>query len=273
MEFILDVPEPIHAALLSIGAVVAAVVAIFTETVDWIRTDPKSFDRAIALELIMFTLTTVTLGTFFQSMQRRYERRLLKAEEKRKELILGPFRQMLVSRIASTHAGLWSVLTQYDSWNVKWGRPRIRTIAGGVAAISAELSTSLLSHLHLLQEDEQTAAGMYSQRIFALQTQFEEIEAHLPTLDGLAVGKLQGIIREVDTALVGIANAFEEEYRDRLNELRWDRDDQQALTENLIAPLEEKVRRNVARAQSTTPPREQPREQPQAALPQLDAAQ
>jgi hypothetical protein len=250
-------------------------VSIFTDAIEWIRTDPKSFDRAIALELIMFTLTTVTLGTVFNFVQRRYERRIRVAEEKRKELILGPFRRMLVSRIASTHTRLLGVLTQYDNWHqVRWGRPRIRSLAGGVASISADLSASLLSHLDLLQEDEQSSAGLYAQRIFSLQNLFEEIEVGLQSLSGLAVGKLQGLVLEIDSALVGIADSFEQEYRDRLLELRWSGNDRSSLEAQLIKPLEDRVRRLSAPPQPQTqaPPRPPRPDDPQAQSPaEIDA--
>src|SRR5260221_9002940 len=94
MVWAIELPAPVDQIAVAVGSAVASVIDVFATAIAWIHSDPKSFYRSLALESIMFVMTTMTLGTVFHLVQRGNERRVRTAAERRKELILGPFRRM-----------------------------------------------------------------------------------------------------------------------------------------------------------------------------------
>lgn len=240
---------------LIVGAAVATVVDLFAEAMKQMLDDPRALGRDIALQLIMFTLTTIILGGLYHSLVLKpRERRERELAESRRAKLMEPFRRMLAMRLASAHGGLYDKLTRFDDWKVSWGRPRIRSLSASVADICATLSATIISNADLLNDEEQQAVGKYSSQLFALQGKLEEIEKSLATLSPDTVAALRGIIVEANATINQIATAFDTEYKDQIMDLLWDADDGDALEANLLTPLDNKV---AAIARKAAPPPEE----------------
>jgi hypothetical protein len=56
---------PLHEAAMDLGWFVAGIVNLFAEAATQMTADPKAFARDIALQLVMFVLTTVILGSIY----------------------------------------------------------------------------------------------------------------------------------------------------------------------------------------------------------------
>jgi hypothetical protein len=242
-------------AALVVGAAVAGLVDIFSEAMKQMTADPRALARDIALQLIMFTLTTVILGSLYHRLVLKpREQRELKLASDRRAALMEPFRRMLVMRIASAHGGLYDKLTRFEDWGGRWGRPRIRSLSADVADICATLSATIISNAELLNDEEQQAVGKYSSQLFALQGKLEEIEKSLATLSPDTVGALRGIIIEANATINQIATAFDTEYKDQIMDLLWDADDGDALEERLLLPLDKKVAAIAQQAAANQPP-------------------
>lgn len=229
-------------AALVVGGAVSASVDAFAEALKQMSADPRALARDIALQLIMFTLTTVILGSLYHRfVLKPREMREAQLRDERRASLMAPFRRMLVMRLASAHGGLYDKLTRFEDWSVKWGRSRIRSLSADVADICANLSATIISNADLLTDDEQQAVGKYSSQLFALQGKLEEIEKSLASLSTGTVDALRGIIVEANATINQIATAFDTEYKDQLMDLLWDADDGNALEDRLLAPLDKKV--------------------------------
>jgi hypothetical protein len=248
----------LESAAMTVGGAVAGAVDVFTEAFSQMTADPRALARDIALQLIMFTLTTVILGSLYHRfVLRPREMREIKLADARRASLMEPFRRMLVMRLAGAHGGLYDKLTRFDDWGVNWGRPRIRSLSADVADICANLSATIISNAELLTDEERQAVGKYSSQLFALQGKLEEIEKSLASLSTGTVDALRGIIIEANATINQIATAFDTEYKDQLMDLLWDADDGNALEERLLTPLDGKVAaiaRKAAVASAPPPP-------------------
>lgn len=234
----------LETAAMVVGGAVAGAVDVFAEAFSQMTADPRALARDIALQLIMFTLTTVILGGLYHRfVLKPMERR----DSERRAAQMEPFRRMLVMRIASVHGRLHEALTHYDDWAGHWGRPKIRSISAFVAGLSADLSSTVISNSDLLGPEEQRAVGRYSSLLFDLQGKLEEIEKTLPKLGAATVGALRELISNSNMSIRQIADAFETTYKAQIDDLSWDRDDDDAIEANLLKPLEKRVASIAAR--------------------------
>lgn len=253
---------PLHEAAMDLGWFVSGIVNLFSEAATQMTADPKAFARDIALQLIMFVLTTVILGSIYHYwVLKPREAKELKERETRRALLMGPFRQMLVMRISGTHATVFEGLTKFEAWNGQWGRRRIRSIAGEIATCCAELSGTVLSHSDLLQADEQQALGKYSKGLFDLQRQFERIEQGLRALSVDDVKQLGEAIAATNEAVLRVGVAFEEFQQASDVDLSWNEEDIDVIEANLIDPL-------IKRANAVANPPPRPPSAPAAPRPQ-----
>lgn len=229
---------PLHEAAMDLGWLVAGIVNLFTEAATQMTADPKAFARDIALQLIMFVLTTVILGSMYHYwVLKPREEKEARERESRRAMLMGPFREMLIMRLSGTHAAVFKGLTQHETWNGNWGRPRIRSVAGAIATCYAELTGTVLGHSDLLQADEQEALGKYSKGLFDLQRQFERIEQGLRDLSIDDVKRLGEAIATTNEAVLRVGSAFEEFEQSKDVDLSWDEEDIDLIEANLIDPL------------------------------------
>jgi hypothetical protein len=174
---------------------------------------------------------------------------------------------MLIMRISGTHAAVFEGLTKHETWNGKWGRPRIRSIAGAIANCYAELTGTVLSHADLLQADEQEALGKYSKSLFDLQRQFERIEQNLSVLLVDDVKQLGDAIAVTNEAVSRVGSAFEELQQSEHVDLSWNEEDIDVIDANLIDPLLRRANAIASPPPRTPSPASVPR--PQASEPAL----
>jgi hypothetical protein len=240
---------------LAVGGAVASVIALFVEAGQQMAENPRALARDIALQLIMFTITTVALGSLYHRfVLKPREQRELKLAADRRAALMEPFRRMLVMRLASAHGGLYDALTHFEDWSGNWGRPRIRSLSSAVAHICAELSNTAISNADLLQEEEQKSVGKYSAQLFALQRKLEEIEKSIDGLNADTIGALRGTIVEANAAINQIAESFDPSYKAQVQDLLWDDHDGTAVEENLLVPLTKRAEKIAARAAEAAAP-------------------
>ncbi len=245
----------LESAAMVVGGTVASAVDVFTEALKQMTADPRALARDIALQLIMFTLTTVILGSLYHYLVLKpREVHEVKLAEARRASLMEPFRRMLVMRIASVHGSLFDALTQFKDWSGNWGRPRVRTLSGNVAHLCAELSSAVISNAELLASEEHKAIGRYSSLLFALQGKLEEIEKMPRALDQATVGALRGVIAEANASINQIADALDAAYKTQMIDLLWDEDDRAELESHLLTPLDNRVAAIARRAAEAAAP-------------------
>ena len=237
-----DILSVLDQAATFLGGGVVGLFTLVAEAGAQMASDPKALARDIIIQLIMFALTTIALGSLYHYLVLvPAEAKATKERETRRAALLGPFRRMLVMRIASTHSTLFAAITKHEDWSGNWGRPRVRSFVGAIAGLNADFASAVLTNQELLQPDEQKAIGRYSELLFSLQKQFESIEGSLSNLSMAEVINLSAIIEEANSSVGAIAVAFEEVYQTQIQDLLWDEEDSQVITACLIAPLEKRA--------------------------------
>ncbi len=222
-----------HGALMSLGENEFWIGVQFVEAFKLIT--PKD----IALQLIMFGLTTIVLGGGYHQFVVKPQQRKL---EERQAQQMGPFRRMLVMQMAGVHSSLFNILTDDSAFSGSWGRPTIRNkFTGRISELCADLSATVLTNTDLLQADERLAVGNYTELLFKLQRQFQHIEVNLRTLSSADIASLSTLVNEANSSVEAIAKAFKETNQTEASELVWNEEFFTAIQTNLLSKLERRV--------------------------------
>lgn len=195
--------------------------------------------KDIALQLIMFALTTIVLGGgYHQFVVKPQQRRL----EERQAQQMGPFRRMLVMQIAGVHSRLTNILSDESAFPNNWGKPLLRRLfVGPIAELCANLSATVLTNSDLLQDDERLAVGKYTELLFRLQRQFQHIEANFRALNSADISKLKTIVNDANASIGAIAKAFEEADQTEISSLVWNDEFFATVEANLFFRLARKA--------------------------------
>src|SRR5580704_1215472 len=109
-----QIQEFLANALSSLSTAYAQIDAgILRPSFNWFTdNDPQTFYRSLKLSLLMYLLTTVTLGVVYRISVHGIEKRAEARRLEEQNNTLAPFRSVLVSRLVSAQHALFSALSE-----------------------------------------------------------------------------------------------------------------------------------------------------------------
>lgn len=245
-----DLATLLDSILTGLGLMVVSTGDAIVEAIKQMTSNPRALAREIIIQVIMFGITTIVLGGL-------YHRFVLVPQaqkaESRRTAMLQPFRRMLVTRIANTHARLLLEMSENAKLTGHWRRPSLRAIRTAIAGLNADFGAAILTNQDILETDEQLVVGKYSELLFNLQSQLDLLEQNVHALTAAHVTEFHQSLVAVDACVEEIAAAFDGEYAPQIRDLRWNADDWRQIELSILQPLSTRAATLAAKGAASDP--------------------